>query len=527
MTTISYVSGLPRQFVDELNVNFTAMDGAIDLSLDGKAFTVPTLADLKALTSRPEAVIVETGQAAGVWQWEVGSTTTADDALVVNPTSGTAGRYKRIYVGALHSEWFGATFDGVTDDTTALTAFINAVMASDNRVGIMPAGIAVITSALPTINVAGVRLYGVGPSGLHDVSSLTGDVTVIKYTGAAGATMLTIKPDVGASEQRLEGIVLDGLTFDGNVLADKGVVIASIYGGTINITCSECVVAGLELGVVSQLGETTDLQNNVFRYRGRQFTAVNGVPLKLTGDSSSLPAAANVSLNRFEIVDIIHKNAVGIDVSEADNNSWGVVRVYCTGTATNSIVWRGGASYGTQNETFDHLTCTVAAIAKGTGTYTVPATNIRILSLDKGNGSPNPTVETGTSVYWSNDSSPFFPNDWTAWTPTVTATSGTITTVGALGMRYSRVGKTVFFKGFITITTNGTGAALVKFTLPPGINTISEAAQGYGRTLAVSGKQLQVNLPNADTAGYIANYDGSYPAVDGEILGIAGFYEIA
>jgi|GEM_PF-1328335 len=92
--------------------------------------TVENLAALKALTSRPESVVVKTGQAAGTWQWVAGSATTADDALVVNPTSGTAGRYKRIYDGALHAAWFNA-FPGVADVTTALQAAVDAAAGGE------------------------------------------------------------------------------------------------------------------------------------------------------------------------------------------------------------------------------------------------------------------------------------------------------------------------------------------------------------------------------------------------------------
>ncbi|KAF0102245.1 MAG: hypothetical protein FD144_2680 [Rhodospirillaceae bacterium] len=70
-----------------------AVMAAIDVQ---KQEAVEDLTALKALTSRPGSVLVKSGQAAGMWQWVAGSSTTADDALVVNPTSGEAGRYKRL-----------------------------------------------------------------------------------------------------------------------------------------------------------------------------------------------------------------------------------------------------------------------------------------------------------------------------------------------------------------------------------------------------------------------------------------------
>lgn len=65
-------------------------------AIKAKAETVADLAAFKALTSRPESVLVKTGSTAAAWQWELGSTTPADDTLVVECTSGEAGRYKRL-----------------------------------------------------------------------------------------------------------------------------------------------------------------------------------------------------------------------------------------------------------------------------------------------------------------------------------------------------------------------------------------------------------------------------------------------
>lgn len=82
-----------------------------------RADVVATLEDLKALTARPAAVIVKTGSAAGEWQWEAGSATTADDALVVECTSGDAGRYKRIVGESIEADWFS------TAQAAAATAY--------------------------------------------------------------------------------------------------------------------------------------------------------------------------------------------------------------------------------------------------------------------------------------------------------------------------------------------------------------------------------------------------------------------
>ncbi len=73
----------------------------VDAVESQKASVVPTLVAFKALTTRPDAVLVK-GKTAifdgwgGVFVWEAGSSTTADDLDVVQCTAGAPGRYKRL-----------------------------------------------------------------------------------------------------------------------------------------------------------------------------------------------------------------------------------------------------------------------------------------------------------------------------------------------------------------------------------------------------------------------------------------------
>jgi hypothetical protein len=55
---------------------------------------------------------------------------------------------------------------------------------------------------------------------------------------------------------------------------------------------------------------------------------------------------------------------------------------------------------------------------------------------------------------------------WTTYTPTITASSGTITTVGAVSGRYRQIGKTIIAQISATITTAGTAAGQLQATLP-------------------------------------------------------------
>ena len=116
-------------------------------------------------------------------------------------------------------------------------------------------------------------------------------------------------------------------------------------------------------------------------------------------------------------------------------------------------------------------------------------------------------------------------NVWTIYTPTVIAQTGTFTSVAGAG-RYKQIGKTVFLNVIITITTNGSAANNVQFTLPVNAVNGTGLSPALNGRASVSGKQLQGIVFSA-TQGLVLNYDNSYPGADGEALNISGVYEAA
>ncbi len=112
---------------------------------------------------------------------------------------------------------------------------------------------------------------------------------------------------------------------------------------------------------------------------------------------------------------------------------------------------------------------------------------------------------------------------WAAWTPTVTAESGTFTTVSGAG-RYTQIGKTIVWEATITITTVGTANFGVKFTLPVTAQNAT-AHIGSGRS-AASGVALTARL-NATTNATVLRYDDATAIGAGAVLRINGTYEAA
>lgn len=116
-----------------------------------------------------------------------------------------------------------------------------------------------------------------------------------------------------------------------------------------------------------------------------------------------------------------------------------------------------------------------------------------------------------------------FGQSWTAYTPTVTAGTGSLTAYTATG-KFKRIGKTIHVEVAIAITTNGTSASWINFTLPQG-TVINGQSVGAGRASSLTGKMLQGYFMSAGNIVRIYNYDGTYPASTGETLVLSGTYE--
>jgi hypothetical protein len=195
-----------------------------------RAATVATLAALKALTTRPEVVIVETGQAKGLWQWELGSSTTADDGVVVTPTSGTAGRYKRVYDGAINLMWYGADNTGNTDIVSALTAAVAALPSAGGAIYVPRGSYKMSSSFAPT--KTGLSIYGDGwgntifipgsdfAGAMFDLQGYAQTISGIQINATQGALTITGTANNGSGLIRLTMASTASLTTGQKVMVD-------------------------------------------------------------------------------------------------------------------------------------------------------------------------------------------------------------------------------------------------------------------------------------------------------------------
>jgi len=112
---------------------------------------------------------------------------------------------------------------------------------------------------------------------------------------------------------------------------------------------------------------------------------------------------------------------------------------------------------------------------------------------------------------------------WLAWTPTVTAETGTFTTASIVGV-YSQIGKTILFKVTLTITTAGTALGAARFTLP--VTACTNVYIGGGRENQATAYALQVFQVSSTVAG-VVKYDGTTIIANGRTLECEGFYQAA
>ena len=103
------------------------------------------------------------------------------------------------------------------------------------------------------------------------------------------------------------------------------------------------------------------------------------------------------------------------------------------------------------------------------------------------------------------------------FTPAISAGAGSITESSATGS-YTKIGNRVFYEVVLTITTNGTGATSLIFTLP------FTAAQHHTPVgVNTSSAETCVGISTTTDVG-VRTYSGLYPVGSGNVLRVSGNY---
>ncbi|MBI5511152.1 MAG: hypothetical protein HY903_20520 [Deltaproteobacteria bacterium] len=111
---------------------------------------------------------------------------------------------------------YGATIDDTTDDAVAIQ---NALDAGAGGAVVFPGGVYVVTATL-SVSDSGTRLTGAAQSGKWLGAANPG--VILRWEGAAGATILQIGDPAAATGAEPYGIVVEHLMLDGNEIAGTG-----------------------------------------------------------------------------------------------------------------------------------------------------------------------------------------------------------------------------------------------------------------------------------------------------------------
>jgi len=492
----------------------------------------PYVADrtaLKALDTSKDTTAFFDGS---LWDWDSSDLSTEvgvdpGEAMYASSGDGSSGAWRRRFNGIVWSEWFNLTGDFVADDTEGLTAFWNHAKNNPGVVHYLspPPTAYWIDAALPSITEDDVQIWGAGAA-IHDVGNLvTG--SVIKWGGATAAStaMAAVSAVSGASNQRVTNVCLRGIGFDCNSgAAGYGLTVDSAYKCEFDVAVANARTQGILVGVVATLGEARDTQRCKFDLRLRQLEYVQA-GLYLNGDSG-----ANTSLNEFW-VDGQHSNTPLVICANSDNNNWNMVRISRSGggTATESMQLLGGATTAQRSraERIFYFVATVGLRAYGTGTYTVGSEDHSIFCIDADNGTPAPTVDAGASVNWRYDNTPMEENAWVSYTPTISAKTGTLTTVDNINGEYRHIGKMVEIKIEFRVVNHGTGSVALEATTP--VDVAGSSGHSFaGVERGVTGNTLSVFVDTGASQNIvIKKYDGTYHNSANGIYVVTGTYQAA
>ncbi|HEV2412203.1 MAG TPA: glycosyl hydrolase family 28-related protein [Candidatus Saccharimonadales bacterium] len=283
----------------------------------------------------------------------------------------------------LNAKSYGAKGNGITDDTAALTSWINAINAASTGIGaFLPAGQYMVSSALPSITNNGVTITGDGWA----QTNYTYGSTISAAVGMT-STILTLAG---------EGISLRGMTLDGGGRAtpiliitgqhcrlrdmqvrgvSSGGVCVDVRSGAVSTWIDTCVISGLNgLNTGVQINDTDAIiTNNKPQNNGYGIVLLSGASgtvitsNHITPGSSGLnciwingnPSHVLISANRFDnygasAVQITPPSSTPSDITISNNdfqstvitdNTYAQVAVDTTNAGVRNLKIIGNTGY--------------------------------------------------------------------------------------------------------------------------------------------------------------------------------------
>lgn len=306
-------------------------------------------------------------------------------------------------------EDYGAKGDGLTNDTIAIQDAINAASANGGGIVLFKRSCYIFSDTL-TLNTDNIFLVGAGQSWVtntaaevnENVSTVQAGGTNLKWVGVNGGTMISFAPVSGGS--RIRGGGIDAIALSGNVSAAIGLELLSCSGMTFpRLFIENCTDNQIYMGVSGEtlaVGEVYDCQWNHFgQIVLRDWNASTCTGIIMDGSET-----ANTSFNTFDTIFMIYDNSHGIDILNADMNSFNHVVGYRKPGGTGiGVYFRGSAIsavYARKN-TFVNLQAGAGGVTAEADIYS--SRDNTILLYSRGNNTPTPTVENDARLTWYED----------------------------------------------------------------------------------------------------------------------------
>lgn len=256
------------------------------------------------------------------------------------------------------------------------------------------------------IETSHVWLIGRGGDKHHDVAG-TDTGTKLTWTGTAGGSMLNFASPAGASNRKQSRGGLRDLQLACNASAAVGLSVISWYAGEFrDFLIANYTDCGVLVTTIDTLGEAADTQqcrfiNGVIKHVGA--LAPDGIRLDGTDGE-------NASVNRFHLCQVLHKEGVAYRLYNCDNNVFDQCRAINFGGAGQTVIFEGSDvalnKVARANRfIFPNFSNAITAgiVARGTTSYTYASHSNGIIWGDKDNNIPDPTIETGATLYYSTD----------------------------------------------------------------------------------------------------------------------------
>jgi hypothetical protein len=324
----------------------------------------------------------------------------------------------------------GALCDGTTDDSTAFARAVRAVEARPGGGTVrVPIGTCAysIPPAISTSNIVFECETGAGSTVIHNVTGPPVGCWLKKIVSSGGPMLSFIAASGSGSDVSLTGIGVKGIAFDGNGLAATGIELQSIRNGRFldnyfqNFNGGSVLDLNVVPGTPATFGDPCDTQRNIFE--NNVINQYNGtsIPIHLHNwlSSSLVNGGCNSSGNLFMNTSIGMGTGVATGIlHEGDDNDYffttGIYRATgATGNAIDfSIHIQGMLSYPANNNHYYGLSANAPIIVRGqpsfpgcTSTFGTQASDCpwgnSLEILDKGNGTPSPTIEPGAMMEYS------------------------------------------------------------------------------------------------------------------------------